>query len=155
MEQQNELRLEALLEKSKLKRRAILPWWIKFFIWIFMLLGAIALIAVPAGAAGMSYQASLYGMDAYEPFSLLGIINIILFSFKGLAAYGLWTEKDWAVNLAIIDALAGIIICTFMMFGLPLLTGDANFMQHLRIELALLVPFLLKLQKIRAQWSNY
>lgn len=154
MEQQEILVLESILQGSQIKRRTLLPWWIKIFCWIFLLFGLMIPFVFIFGVMGMNYQSSLYGLDAYEPFSIAGIINTGLFFLKAMVAYGLWTEKSWAVNLGIVDAFLGIAICTFMMFGMPLLNDSANFMGNLRIELALLIPYLLRLQKIKPLWTH-
>ena len=66
---------------------------------------------------------------------LLGI-----FIAKGIIAYGLWTEADWAVNFAIIDAIIGIILCLFVTIA-PLFLSESRSIQ-LTIRLELVVLFL-------------
>lgn len=149
MIQQEEHILEPLLQTT-IKRRALLPIWIKIFIWIFMIIGpfaALALIAIPFNFYG---QMSIYGMEANQPSFIYVLIGFI-FIYKAVVAFGLWTEKDWAVMLGMIDAWFGIILCATVMFIFPILfPGEYGF--KVRLELAVLIPYLLKLNKLNSVW---
>lgn len=135
------------------RRRELLPFWIKFFLWIFMVFGAIVPLAFIAGLSGISFHISLYGLETSHPMSVLGFLVTVLFGFKGVVAYGLWTEKDWAVEMAIIDAGIGIATCLFVMFALPFV-GDGGFSLNLRFELIALIPYLLKMREIKPEWER-
>lgn len=149
MEQPNELHLETLIIEIK-KRRALLPAWIKVFTWIFMIMGAFVPIVLFIGLFISNVQISLYGLETNNPFSSLGFFLVFLFMLKGFTALSLWTEKDWAIKLAIADAVLGIVICCGVMFIMPVLNQDTAF--NFRLELVLLIPYLLKLQKIKLAW---
>lgn len=136
----------------KTRRRKLLPWWIKVFIWLFLIFGAIAPIAFVIGLFGANFQLSLYGFETNEPNSLVGFALFILFGLKGIAAYGLWTEKDWAIKIAQIDAIIGIFICLLKMVFIPLLFLENGFQFNFRLELILLIPYLIKLQNIKEIW---
>jgi hypothetical protein len=71
---------------------------------------------------------------------------------KGITAFSLWFEKDYAIKLGKIDAIVGIIICTISMLILPFLNDGFNI--QIRLELALLVPFLLKPNKVEKEWER-
>ena len=140
-------------EESNLRRRELLPIWIKAFIWFFLVFGALAPVGLIAGVLGLNFDLALYGVSTVSPLSLTGIFIITIFALKGVVAFGLWTEKYWAVNLAIIDAVIGILVCVFVMIVLPsLYSNEVNFV--FRLELVFLIPYLLKMQNIQAKWVN-
>ena len=78
--------------------------------------------------------------------------SFFLFMLKGFAAFSLWMEKDLAINLAIADAILGIVVCGAVMFIIPFLAENLSYKFSFRLELALLIPYLLKLQKIKPSW---
>jgi len=99
-------------------RRDLLPMWIKVFVWIFLIFGALVPVALILGVAGVNFSLSLYGLETIDSLSLIGVSIMCLFIFKGIVAFGLWTEKEWAVSLAIADASIGIILCILAMAGI-------------------------------------
>lgn len=147
--------LDNPIETTSQRRRALLPTWIKVFTWIFLIFGILAPISLILGVAGYQFNLSLYGLDTMEPITLIGILIISLFALKGTVAFGLWTEKTWAVNLAIIDAIIGIVICIILTFAGPLMVaGEGHIRFNFRLELLFLIPYLLKMRKIKPDWMN-
>ena len=136
------------------RRRDLLPWWIKTCIWIFLIFGAIIPIAIIYALIGYNFKISLYGIETFKPLSIIGYSLMFLFLLKAIVAYGLWTEQDWAINIGILDTIIGILVCSFVMFIYPLINSASVFFQNIRLELLLLIPFLLKLLKIRVEWST-
>ena len=136
------------------RRRSLLPWWIKTFCWIFLIFGSIAPIGLILGLLGIQFEISLYGLSTNNPISIDGLYLIGIFILKGITALGLWTEKDWAINLGIIDAILGIIVCGFMMFVNPFINIENGFHLNIRLELLLLIPYLIKLDKIKGDWKK-
>ena len=134
------------------KRRTLLPWWVKIFCWIFMIFGAVAATGIVVGAMGYNFQLSLYGLESSDPFSLIGAVLMLVFVLKGGAAFGLWMEKNWAITLGVIDAVLGIVICGLVMLVAPFFI--AGFSLKLRLELALLIPYLLWLKRIKSAWNG-
>lgn len=113
-----------------------------------MCFGPIALMGFIAGAFGVRFDLALFGFETTEPLSLTGFFISIQFILKSIVAYGLWFEKPWGIKLAIIDAFISIGVCTFSMvggqyFGYPF---------SVRLELVILIPYVLKLMKIMPQW---
>jgi len=108
--------LDNSIETTWQRRRALLPTWIKVFTWIFLIFGILTPFCLVLGIVGYQFNLSLYGMDTMQPITLIGILIMSLFALKGTVAFGLWTEKIWAVNLAIIDAIIGIVICIILTF---------------------------------------
>ena len=117
-----------------------------------MIMGAMVPIVFIISLLGGKAQFSLYGLETSNPLSAIGIFLFFLFVLKGFTALSLWTEKDWAINLAIADAFIGIIVCCAVMFIVPTFMSYTGIKLNFRLELALLIPYLLKLQKIKKSW---
>lgn len=136
------------------RRRELLPWWIKVFSWIFMIMGGLTPFGLVFGFLGYTFQIALYGMETHEPLSLTGIVLTVVFFFKGITALALWTEKDWAISAGYVDAILGIALCIFMMLIYPFLFGSPSFRFNFQLDLILLIPYLVKLVKIREEWKR-
>lgn len=138
-------------EQTEIRRRKLLPWWIKFFCWVFMLFGFLAFVCLILGFTNLKPSLALYGFESNEPFSINGLLVIIIGLFKGVTAFALWFEKDFAIQFGKIDAIVGIIACVFAMLVLPFFQEGFNV--TIRLELILLIPFLIKLNKIQKPWA--
>lgn len=150
-ENQTEIIENDLRKKNITRRRQLLPWWVKVFLWIFLVFGATAPISMVFGLLGLDFKLALYGMETNDPMSLLGASILILFLYKGVTALSLWLEKDWAITLAEIDALLGIAICLAMVV-VPTLFSNSGLQIKYRLELLLLLPFLVKMGRIKKEW---
>ncbi len=146
--------LDGALSPTTERRRKLLATWIKVFIWLFMIFGAIAPIGLVLGVFGMTFDLSIYGLQTMYPLSILGLLIIALFAIKGAVSFGLWTEKDWAVKLAIFDAIIGIVICSFVMIVLPFFSENNGFSLNLRLELFFLIPYLITIKNIKKDWES-
>jgi CHASE2 domain-containing sensor protein len=128
---------------NKVRRKDLLPWWIKVFSWIFLVFGALGIIGIVCGILGYQMVLSFHGLSTKDPFSMDGIVIIGLLLFKALVSYGLLWEKSWAVIAGIIDAILGILICMLMLYY-----------SSYRLELVFLIPYLIRLLKIKSQWEQ-
>jgi hypothetical protein len=128
---------------NKVKRKDLLPWWIKAFSWIFLVFGALGILGIVCGILGYQITLSFFGLATKDPFSMDGIVIIGLLLFKAIVSYGLLWEQGWAVVAGIIDATLGILICIIMVFY-----------SSYRLELVFLIPYLIKLLKIKSQWEQ-
>lgn len=137
---------------SPIRRRELLPWWIKIFTWLFIVLGAIAVMVFFLGFFNFSTNLALYGLETNHPFSIQGLIVISLFLLKGATASGLWTEQNWAVKAGMVDAIIGIAFCIFMMAVYPFISGEKTF--NARLEIILLILFLRWLMKVKRAWEK-
>ncbi|HEX9511096.1 MAG TPA: hypothetical protein VF939_11490 [Puia sp.] len=146
---------DVLPENAKLvRRRDLLPWWMKVFIWIFIVMGGLSIPVFIIGLLGLHADLAFYGLETNQPISLIGILLMAVFLLKGVVSYGLWAEEDWAIVLGYVDAIAGILICLFVMFGLPYLYPMEGSKFTFRLEILLLVPYLIKLQRLKSQWDK-
>jgi len=142
------------LLKIEDRRRKLLPGWIKVFVWIFMIFGVIVPFGLLIGLMGIDFNLSIYGLETSKPVSGLGLLITLIFAFKGIISFGLWTEKYWAVKLASIDAIIGIIVCCIVMLLLPFLFKENGFSWNLRLELIVLIPYLIKMRNIKEDWQS-
>ena len=140
------------LDFNTKRRRDLLPTWIKVFCWFFMFFGIAAAFCFILGLFGYKPELEFYGFKTNEVFSINGLLVISIGILKGITAYALWFEKDYAVILAKIDAYFGIVLCGISMLILPFFANE--FILNVRLELALLIPFLLKMNKIENQWEG-
>jgi uncharacterized membrane protein len=138
-------------EEVKERRRKLLPIWIKVFIWIFMIIGFVTPFSVIVGVLGTNFQISIYGLETNYPISALGIFLTLLLFYKGVVAFGLWTEKKWAVDSALIDSIVGIGVCVFVII-VDLFFRENGMKINIRLELILLIPYLLKMYAIKEEW---
>ncbi|WP_341842208.1 hypothetical protein [Chitinophaga caseinilytica] len=129
-------------------RRKLLPVWIKIFCWIFVFVGGLAVLVLVASALGMEVSLSIYGLKDTSGFSPAGLTIVASFLLKGYVSYGLLSGQKWAVDLAIVDALIGIIICLTTTI-ITISGGELT----LRLEIVLLALYLWKMLKIRNEWK--
>lgn len=137
---------------GNLRRRSLLPLWIKIFLWFFLIGGSFAAIFLIIGPFLTNISLSLYGISTNHPYTLTGLIISTLLIFKGIVAYGLWFEQKWAIQAAIIDAIVGIAVCIIMMAVIPFTVPNISF--TIRLELIPLYFYLIKMQKIKKIWEN-
>ena len=97
-----------------------------------------------------SFQASIYGLESNTIYSFTAVLIILVYVFKGITAFGLLKQKDWAIKFGIIDAVTGIATCAGVM--IYQISQDIKF--NFSLELVLLIPYLLKLQKIKYDWEH-
>ena len=156
MEQsQNEILDVNLDNNAVTRRRKLLPWWIKVFAWIFITAAVLIPFGLLANAwFGLEYNIEIYGIGSHDGFSLLGIMLTAIFLLKGITAFALWTEKDWAIVAGQFDAVIGIIICIYVSFIYPIMDAVPGFNFSFRLELLILIPFLIKLEKISNDWKK-
>lgn len=132
-------------------RRNLLPIWIKVFCWIFIFLGFFSIVSFASGLFGYSAGIEFYGMPSDTSLSVMGISVTIVLVFKAYAAYSLWFEKDNAIILSKIDAVAGIIICVAMMFIAPIVMNGSI---PIRFEIIPLYLFYRRIDRLEYAWYN-
>lgn len=145
--------LNDLEEMMTPRRKELISWWIKFFSYIFLLLGALVVFLYPLMfLLGQNYTLSVYGLESSDRYSLLMLGITVLFILKGCAAFGLLWEKDWAADIALVDGFSGIAICIFVIvysyFG-----PHVPFVPY-RLELVLLIGYVVRIMRIRRDWKR-
>ena len=147
------------IKEVTFRRRMLLPLWVKFFIWFFMIWGGIVFLLVGVGLIMGNYiQLSLYGIECDDIFTFSGIIISALYLIKFITAIGLWLEKNWAVELSIVDAILGILVCvisTIITFaGATKYSGAGVSIFIFRFEIIVLFLYLMKMVKVRERWNE-
>ena len=128
---------------SGFSRRDLLPIWSKLLIWIIILVSApsllfegIILMTLSDPLAHLFVSTSLT-----EILSTMGIVAL------GMAAYHIWTEKLWAIDLFLLVVLCQISIIAIDMFNQSSASG-----LHIRVELCFLIPLSVQLLMLRKRW---
>ncbi len=137
-------------------RKKMLPWWIKFFAWVFLVFGLIIPIILIIGLAGGQANIGLFGIGTRVPLSLAGIGLMLVYLLKAVTAYGLITQKDWAVKLALIDGIISLLLYLVKMFSGLLLTtytSGASTFHSLSLEIVIVIPYIYKMWKIKDEWE--
>lgn len=83
---------------------------------------------------------------------MIGLFLVAIILFKAFTAFSLWFEKDYAIKLGKVDTILGIAICMASMVVIPYLQENSGF--TIRLEIALLIPFYIKLNKIEEEWGD-
>jgi len=140
------------LNLTSTRRRDLLPWWVKFFCWFFMLFGVTAIICLIAGLLGFYPVMSFYGFETNEPTSPIGLLLIAVCLFNGYTAFLLWFEKNNAIGIARANAIVGIVVCVVSMIVMPFFQN--GFKLTFRLELILLALYYRKLTQIEDDWQS-
>ena len=128
MNQELESRFDEF-DKPLIIRRKLLPWWVKAFCWLFMIMGVCSIGALIASPFMTNFSLSVYGFQTQTPLSGIGLFIIAILIFKGFAAYSLWFEKQNAITIAKIDAVIGIVLCVFATFLMPLVDNSGGILR--------------------------
>lgn len=137
------------------RRRDLIPVWMKPFIFLFLLFGITGVYGIWQNFMGNESESSIYGLESFTVFSVLGVFLKCIMFFKAITAYGLWMEKDWAIKFGLIDAISGIIICIGVMVVLPFIELVENVNRlNFRFEILLLIPYLVELIRMRKAWDD-
>ncbi len=141
---------DLFLNETIIPRKQLLPVWIKIFGWFFLIAGITTPVFITLGLITHSYGGTIYGIEADSIYSVEGVAIALIFLYKGIVAFGLLKQKDWAILTGIADAVLGIVICCAVMIYSVIYSYGFSF----RLELAALIPYLLKLMKIKSQWET-
>jgi hypothetical protein len=127
-------------------RKALVPKWIRVFGWVFIVFGCyILLLGIYCAVSGIEGEFFLYGIEATgSVFTVHAMVVIGLYLAHGVCAYGLLFAKAWGVRACIVLAYLSICICIYTMF-----TDEGL---SLRLELAILCPYIVKLHRLMPVW---
>lgn len=127
-------------------RTDLLPWWIRYCNWLFLL----GIISVPAAMilsllGNDTLQLAAFGLCARDFFTPTGLLLSGVILYNAFTAYALLTESDWAIDLGIVAAFINMALCFYTMSAEP---------GTFRYELVASVFFLIKLLGIRTTWEH-
>jgi len=129
-------------------RRALLPGWIKFFSWLFLLVSAgvpVAVLTSIVSNAPISF--TLFGFRYVGMFNAQAALLAIAIAGCGSTAYGLLWGRSWGLFAGALTGWGGLALSVASIFvNTPGL--------HLPLEPLLLIPFLFKLSSLRKDWRE-
>ena len=130
----------------------LLPRWIRFFCWAFLVGGSAAAVVVPAmslliaGPQNFSFLGFSHVGRPSDPEALLVLALFVLFA---VASYGLLWSRPWGLLAGLACGIGGLLFVI------------ANFLQSLGtssvvipLEPVLQVPFVLSLWRRRSRWPQ-
>lgn len=130
-----------------LRRRKLLPWWMRFFSWLFMIMGGIAVLSIISLLSDEFPELTLYGFNGKS-----GLIEFVvvfpIFILNGLTGFYLYYEKDEAMMLAKLCGVAGVVACIASTV-LSSINGNFTF----QFEIILLALFLHRISLIQDEWK--
>jgi hypothetical protein len=136
------------------KKLHIFPKWIVFFTYFFAVFGGFSLIALILGFLNLRFPLSVYGLATSEPLSLTGLVILLIWFFKGIVAFSLLLGQKWAIRIAVIDAVVGILTCILTMFVIPFVGNMPSRNIEIRLELLALIPYLIIMHKKNEEWKS-
>ncbi|RKO69951.1 hypothetical protein D7322_18940 [Sphingobacterium puteale] len=138
---------------NKIKRRNLLPWWMKLFCWVvtvnaffLILLMLLSLVQGEAVILGV-YQLRFEIVNFKSPVVVLGNLSML---FKVVVAYMFWFEKGRAISYGKIDVLISIIFYSILIVDCLINSGVIR----IPLEGLLLIPYYFWLHKNEYPWIN-
>ena len=138
-------------------RKGLLPKWVRFFAWLFLVMGS----AMPALlVSGMFYpgtmQFSLFGWEhSGSPYDAYSLLVIAYFVASGVAAFGMLWGRRWGWAAGFMVGSIGLLLALGSMFIQPLLQEEkGTYAIYFRLEPLFQIPFLVVLWRIRKSWSS-
>lgn len=98
---------------------------------------------------GIPTELSLYGMESNTILNLNGALVTFMFLVSGAVGFGLFYGKNWAINAGLFLCAAHLVLVA-LVYALQLATHGSS----LRFEFILVVPFFIKLLKLRPLWHG-
>lgn len=139
---------------DKIERRALLPWWMKIFCWIFMLVGLEnSLNWLLRLSVDQPLYVNLFSNRLDVTILLLSPLGFLigtLVLFKAFVGYALWFEKDNALKLGKIDVVLST-VASLIMVGIGLYENDISYYW---LEVLLLIPYYLSLNSLEEKWKR-
>lgn len=99
------------LSSVPLYRKQLLPVWVKFFCWFFLIAGPLIILLFVAAPLLPVQKLSQLGITVDNSINLISISFVFLLLFKIVTAVSLLKEKNYAVTLAKTDAFLSLVLC--------------------------------------------
>jgi hypothetical protein len=129
-------------------RRLLLPVWIRFFSWLFMLCWLVpAVVLAFAFVAPEGVTVGVFGLShTGHPLAPPALAIEAILLFMGITAYGLLWGRAWGLHVGLIAGVLGLVLSVSMMVA----SGFAT----IRLEPLLQVPFIVTLLRLRKAWPD-
>lgn len=139
-----------VFENEKIVRKDLIPIWIKFFSWLFLLFGISAFLGLLSFYFNPIYTIDIFGINQASDNLFLSLISALVLIFNGVVAYLLIAKEDKAVEIAKINALINIVICVVSTILNLYFYKNLTF----RIEIFFIWFFYAKMREIQFKWIN-
>lgn len=136
------------------KKWQLLSNWYKTIILLYAFLSPIAFITICLSFFTKNIPLSLYGISSSSQFSSTGLFILSLILVKAVVGCSFIIGHNKAPIIGLIDSAVGIICCLFIGFIFPFFNQKESIDIVFRVELLILIPFLLKSFKIRKSWNG-
>ena len=127
----------------------LLPSWIQFFTFIFLLFSIFGIIT----GFNSLFQGNLIDDDIYglsgTNIKNIGELILIINMIKLLVVYGYFFQKDWAIKIGITDAIIGLFLCIIVLI-ISVFQNNLNF----PFQGVILLIYLENIRPIRQKWEN-
>ena len=132
-----------------MKRKEILPAWIRFFSWFFLLMAITPVFYVAGLVWGFTYNITAFGLIAKETnsYSPLATYLVAILTLSAVVAYGILWGKSWAIRLGMVYGIIAL-VTSFYSIASP----DGA---YLDLSLLFLIPFVWVLWIKRIAWEQY
>lgn len=128
---------------SGFSRRDLLPIWSKLLLWIIIIISASSILF--EGIILMALGDRLAHL--FVSTSLTDLITTVGIVVLGAAAYQIWTEKTWAIDLFLL-----VVICQISLLAIDMFNQSSASGLHIRLELCFLIPLSIQLLTLRKKW---
>ena len=132
-----------------MKRKEILPAWIRFFSWFFLLMAITPVFYVAGLVWDFTYNITAFGLIAKETnsYSPLATYLVAILTLSAVVAYGILWGKSWAIRLGMVYGIIAL-VTSFYSIASP----DGA---YLDLSLLFLIPFVWVLWIKRIAWEQY
>lgn len=131
-------------------RKKLVPMWIKVFGWLFILFGVVIPFTVVYSAInGAPVNFAMFGLSAHGSItSPMSVFLILLFIALAVSAYGLLFGRAWGLMLCLVLGYVSLAICVTTTVVTLVTSAGIN----IRLEIIVLIPYLIRLHKMKSEW---
>lgn len=153
----NEWEMAMPLTATEEFRKRLLPKWIRFFTWLFLIAGAVTPLLLVIGIFYRKpMQFGLFGWEHYgSPYDLYSLLVMAYFVCSGFAAFGLLWGKRWGWAAGMTVGLVGLALALGSMFAhTPVVASQDEYGINFRLEPFFQIPFIFILWRRRLSWLS-
>jgi hypothetical protein len=138
-------------------RKLLLPKWVRFFCWIFLVAGVLTPVLPIVGLfSAMQAKFSLFGWEHYgSPLDLYSLLVTAYFVSSGIAAFGLLWGKRWGWAAGMTVGILGLTLALgYMVAHPPWVATQDGYGFRFRLEPFFQIPFIVVLWRRRSSWLS-
>jgi hypothetical protein len=138
-------------------RKDLLPKWVRFFCWIFLVAGVLTPVLPMVGLfSSMQARFSLFGWEHFgSPLDLYSLLITAYLVLSGMAAFGLLWGKRWGWAAGMTVGILGLTLALgYMVVHSPLVESKGGYGFRFRLEPFFQIPFIVVLWRRRSSWLS-